>query len=155
MALRVTLKAINLAYKGYKTKFYRVAETKPELLIKNLRDRINNSYEMDGSLRRLKGISPYENPKVLGLYKFLRENITFTTELLTGIELFPFQHMAVKAMMQNDYFLGIWSRGMSKSFSTGIFALLDAMLNQGVHIGIISKSFRQSSLNHHLIIIKS
>ena len=80
------------------------------------------------------------------LYKFLKENVTFATELLTGIELFPFQHMAVKAMMQNDYFLGIWSRGMSKSFSTGIFALLDAMLNQGVHIGIISKSFRQSKM---------
>ena len=42
--------------------------------------------------------------------------------------------------------MGIWSRGMSKSFSTGIFALLDAMLNQGVHIGIISKSFRQSKM---------
>ena len=66
----------------------------------------------------------------LWLYKFLKENITFSTELLTGIELFPFQHMAVKAMMENDYFLGIWSRGMSKSFSTGIFALLDAMLHQ-------------------------
>lgn len=42
------------------------------------------------------------------LYKFLKENVTFTTQLLTGIELFPFQHMAVKAMMENDYFLGIW-----------------------------------------------
>lgn len=80
------------------------------------------------------------------LYKFMKENVSFTTELLTGIELFPFQHMAVKAMMENDYFLGIWSRGMSKSFSTGIFALLDACINQGVHIGIISKSFRQSKM---------
>ena len=87
-----------------------------------------------------------DNKAKLWLYKFLKENVTFTTELLTGIELFPFQHMAVKAMMENDYFLGIWSRGMSKSFSTGIFALLDAMINQGVHIGIISKSFRQSKM---------
>ena len=87
-----------------------------------------------------------ETKAKIWLYKFLKENVTFTTELLTGIELFPFQHMAVKAMMENDYFLGIWSRGMSKSFSTGIFALLDAMLNQGVHIGIISKSFRQSKM---------
>jgi len=87
-----------------------------------------------------------DNKAKYWLYKFLKENITFTTQLLTGIELFPFQHMAVKAMMENDYFLGIWSRGMSKSFSTGIFALLDAMLNQGVHIGIISKSFRQSKM---------
>ena len=35
---------------------------------------------------------------------------------------------------------------MSKSFSTGIFALLDAILNQGVQIGILSKSFRQSKM---------
>ena len=54
--------------------------------------------------------------------------------------------MAIKAMMESDYFLGIWSRGMSKSFSTGIFALLDAILNQGVQIGILSKSFRQSKM---------
>lgn len=49
-------------------------------------------------------------------------------------------------MMESDYFLGIWSRGMSKSFSTGVFALLDAIFNQGVQIGIISKSFRQSKM---------
>ena len=54
--------------------------------------------------------------------------------------------MAIKAMMESDYFLGIWSRGMSKSFSTGIFALLDAILHQGVQIGILSKSFRQSKM---------
>jgi hypothetical protein len=80
------------------------------------------------------------------LYKFLRENPSFACELFTGIKLFPFQHMAIKAMMESDYFLGIWSRGMSKSFSTGIFALLDAIMNQGVQIGILSKSFRQSKM---------
>ena len=80
------------------------------------------------------------------LYKFLRENPSFACELFTGVKLFPFQHMAIKAMMDSDYFLGIWSRGMSKSFSTGIFALLDAILNQGVQIGILSKSFRQSKM---------
>tara|TARA_R100000808_G_C2153429_1_gene163605 strand:- start:25 stop:1890 length:1866 start_codon:yes stop_codon:yes gene_type:complete len=83
--------------------------------------------------------------KVL-LYKFLKENPSFACELFTGVKLFPFQHMAIKAMMESDYFLGIWSRGMSKSFSTGIFALLDAILNQGVQIGILSKSFRQSKM---------
>ncbi len=77
------------------------------------------------------------------LYEFLRDNISFTTELFTGVKLFPFQHMAIKSMMQTDYFLGIWGRGMSKSFSTAIFAILDAIMNQGVQIGIISKSFRQ------------
>jgi hypothetical protein len=86
-----------------------------------------------------------DEAKIL-LYKFLRENPSFFSELITGVELFPFQHMAIKAMMETDYFLGIWSRGMSKSFSTAIFALLDAILHQGVHIGIISKSFRQSKM---------
>lgn len=80
------------------------------------------------------------------LYKFLRSNISFTSEVLLGVELFPFQHLAVRSMMETDYFLGIWGRGMSKSFSTAIFALLDAILNQGVHIGIISKTFRQSKM---------
>ena len=79
-------------------------------------------------------------------YKFLRENPSFASELLTGVSLFPFQHMSIKAMMETDYFLGIWSRGMSKSFSTAVYAILDAILHQGVHIGIISKSFRQAKM---------
>lgn len=78
------------------------------------------------------------------LYKFLRENITFTTSLVGGVDLFPFQHMAIKAMFETDYFMGVWSRGMSKSFTTGVYAFLDAILNQGVEIGILAASFRQS-----------
>ena len=87
-----------------------------------------------------------EREAKLLLYRFLRENPSFTSELLTGVQLFPFQHMAIKAMFNTDYFLGIWSRGLSKSFTTGVFAILDAIMNQGVHIGIISKSFRQSKM---------
>jgi hypothetical protein len=90
-------------------------------------------------------IEDEEEAKIL-LYKFLRENITFTTSLLSGVELFPFQHMAIKAMFETDYTLGVWSRGMSKSFTTGIYAFLDAIMNQGVEIGILSKSFRQSKM---------
>ena len=78
------------------------------------------------------------------LYKFLRENITFTTSLVSGVDLFPFQHMAIKAMFETDYFMGVWSRGMSKSFTTGVYAFLDAILHQGVEIGILAASFRQS-----------
>lgn len=67
-------------------------------------------------------------------------------ELFTGVKLFPFQHMAIKGMMKSDYFLGIWSRGMSKSFSTGMFTILDCILHQGIQTGILSKSFRQSKM---------
>jgi hypothetical protein len=91
------------------------------------------------------GFIEEKKAKVL-LYKFLRENPSFASELITGVSLFPFQHMAIKAMMETDYFLGIWSRGLSKSFTTGVFAILDSIFHQGVQIGIISKSFRQSRM---------
>mgnify|MGYP001290831624 FL=1 len=91
------------------------------------------------------GFMEEEEAKIL-LYKFLRENITFTTDLISGVKLFPFQHMAIKAMFETDYFMGVWSRGMSKSFTTAIYAYLEAILNQGVEIGILSKSFRQAKM---------
>lgn len=92
-----------------------------------------------------KGFLEEREAKLL-LYKFLRCNMTFATDLLAGVKLFPFQHMAVKSMFQTDYFLGVWSRGMSKSWTTGVFAFMDAILNQGVQIGILSKSFRQAKM---------
>lgn len=92
-----------------------------------------------------KGFIEEREARIL-LYKFLRENVTFSTDLLAGIKLFPFQHAAIKAMFETDYFMGVWSRGMSKSFTTGIFAFLDAIMNQGVEIGILSKSFRQAKM---------
>jgi len=87
-----------------------------------------------------------EKEAKIALYEFLRNNITFTTDLILGVKLFPFQHMAIKSMFETDYFLGVWARGMSKSFTTGVFAALDAILNQGVEIGILSKSFRQAKM---------
>jgi hypothetical protein len=87
-----------------------------------------------------------EKEAKLLLYEFLRENTTFAVDLMSGVKLFPFQHMAIKAMFETDYFMGVWARGMSKSFTTAIFAFLDAILNQGVEIGILSKSFRQAKM---------
>ena len=105
-----------------------------------------NREDLNSFLSNIDGfIEDEEEAKIL-LYKFLKENITFTTNLIAGVDLFPFQHMAIKAMFETDYTLGVWSRGMSKSFTTGIYAFLDAILNQGVEIGILSKSFRQSKM---------
>ncbi|MAR65818.1 MAG: hypothetical protein CL833_01060, partial [Crocinitomicaceae bacterium] len=101
--------------------------------------------DFNKQLSELKGFIEEKDAKIL-LYKFLRENITFTADLISGVQLFPFQHMAIKAMFETDYFMGVWSRGMSKSFTTAIYAYLDAILNQGVEIGILSKSFRQAKM---------
>lgn len=78
------------------------------------------------------------------LYKFLRENITYATNLLMGVKLFPLQHIMIKTMLNTDYTLGIVSRGGSKSWASGVFAGLDAALNQGIRTGILAASFRQS-----------
>ena len=74
--------------------------------------------DINAILMEKHGFLDEREAKIL-LYKFMRENITFTTELISGIRLFPFQHMAVKSMFSTDYFMGVWSRGMSKSFTTG------------------------------------
>ena len=43
-----------------------------------------------------------EGEAKLLLYKFLRENPSFTSELFTGVKLFPFQHMAINATAMLD-----------------------------------------------------
>ena len=107
--------------------------------------RTNEWENINGQILTKKGFLDEREAKIL-LYQFLKQNTTFAVDLMAGVKLFPFQHMAIKAMMESDYFLGIWARGMSKSFSAAIFAVMDAILNQGVEIGILSKSFRQAKM---------
>lgn len=78
------------------------------------------------------------------LVKFLKSNIGYTAKTIGGVDLFPFQEIAIKTMFKRDYILGVWSRGLSKSFSTAVFAFLHACFQPGAKIAIISRSFRQS-----------
>ena len=50
-----------------------------------------------------KGFLEEREAKIL-LYQFLKQNTTFAVDLMSGVKLFPFQHMAIKAMMESDYF---------------------------------------------------
>lgn len=104
-----------------------------------------NNFTNNEDILKIKGLLDEPDAKLL-LHDFLRNNITFTTNLIAGVDLFPFQHLAIKSMLETDYFLGIWSRGMSKSFSTAIYAFLDAIFNQGIQIGIMAATFRQSKM---------
>lgn len=80
------------------------------------------------------------------LYKFLRNNVAYSAELFLGVKLFPFQTMAIKGMMASDYSMFVFSRGMSKTFSTAIYILLECLLHPNAKIGVIAGSFRQSKL---------
>jgi len=107
---------------------------------KQRKQRVNKVNE---KLSKIEGYLEEKDAKLL-LYEFMRENISFSTRLLMGVDLFPFQHMMIKAMFEADYFMGILSRGGSKTYSTSIFLALYAIMNQGIHIGVVSASFRQS-----------
>ena len=110
------------------------------------KQRYRNDYsatEFNNYLKTLDGDLPDEEAKYL-LYKFLRANIAFTSELFLGVKLFPFQAMAIKGMMVSDYSMFVFSRGMSKTFSTAIYVLLECLLNPNANIGVIAGSFRQS-----------
>jgi len=78
------------------------------------------------------------------LYKFFLNNPGIATYLLMGVELLPFQRLLIKGMMQNDYTLAVLSRSGGKTWLTGVFVGLYALMHPGVHIGIISATFRQS-----------
>ena len=55
------------------------------------------------------------------LAKFLRNNIGFTTELLSGIKLAPYQEMILKGMMNRNFCMNVLGRGCGKTFLGGVF----------------------------------
>lgn len=87
-----------------------------------------------------------EKQASLLLTKFLASNLGLCAKIIGGVDVFPFQEIAIKTMFKRDYTLGIWSRGLSKSFSSAVFAFLYAIFQPGAKIAIISRSFRQSRL---------
>ncbi|MDB4314537.1 hypothetical protein N9955_00760 [bacterium] len=80
------------------------------------------------------------------LYLFLRNNITYAAEIFLGIRLFPFQALAIKGMMIADYSMLVFSRGMSKTFSTAVYILLECLFSPKANIGVIAGSFRQAKM---------
>jgi len=103
----------------------------------------HSASELNEQLKALEGGIKEEDARYY-LYKFLRNNISFTSEMFLGVRLFPFQAMAIKGMMVSDYSMFVFSRGMSKTFSTAIYVLLECLLNPKANIGVIAGSFRQS-----------
>jgi len=80
------------------------------------------------------------------LYKFLRNNVTYTTFMLLGVKLFPLQAMMIKAMMVGDFSMFVLSRGAGKTYCAAIYVLLELVLNQGIQIGVLSSSYRQARM---------
>lgn len=80
------------------------------------------------------------------LAEFLFHNPAFLMEIIGGIKMLPMQEMIVKGWSRNDYNLGVWGRGVSKSFTVSLFVLFWAIFNPGCRIVVASFTFKQSRM---------
>jgi hypothetical protein len=99
--------------------------------------------DWNAELRNIKGSLTDEEARV-SLCQFLRHNLKFTTFILTGIRLAPYQSLLVKAWFKKNFCLNVLGRGCGKTFSAGIFALLYAIFFPNEHILVVSATFRSS-----------
>ena len=74
------------------------------------------------------------------------DNFWFTCKFLFNIDLHPFQIMILKEFWNRKFPMLIASRGASKTFLLGIYAILRAIFHQGAKIVLTAGSFRQSKL---------
>lgn len=110
-------------------------------------DRVQySSRQLNEDLKQFDGRHLTEEEAKYWLYKFLRNNVSYSSDLFLGVKLFPFQAMAIKGMMISDYSMFVFSRGLSKTFSTAIYILLECLLSPKANIGVIAGSFRQSKM---------
>ena len=100
---------------------------------------------VNDEIEAIEGFIPEDQAQIL-LYKFLRANIGFASELLLGVTLFPFQHILIKSMMLGDFSMFVLSRGMSKTFSAAIYVMLQLLFRQDIKIGVLSSGFRQAKM---------
>ena len=59
------------------------------------------------------------------LAKFLRSNLGFTTELLSGIKLALYQEVTLKAFFNRNFNMRVWGRGCGKSFIAAVYCFLE------------------------------
>ena len=65
--------------------------------IKGIQESRNRFPDINKELLEIEGYLEEDEARIL-FYKFLRQNPSFAAEFITGVRLFPFQHMAIKGM---------------------------------------------------------
>lgn len=101
------------------------------------------SVDVNAELAKLKGDLSDKDAKI-SLAKFLRCNLGFTTELLTGIKLAPFQEITLRGLMNRNFSMCVWGRGCGKTFIASVFAVLQCIFEPNTKILIAGPTFRTS-----------
>lgn len=93
------------------------------------------------ALLELKGDLTDKQAK-LSLAKFFKSNLGFTTELISGIKLAPFQEITLKGLMNRNFSMCVWGRGCGKTFIASVFCFLQCIFEPGTKILIAGPTFR-------------
>ena len=96
---------------------------------------------LNQELLKLEGELSDKEAKIT-LAKFLRHNLAFTTELISGIKLAPFQEITLRGLMTRNFSMCVWGRGCGKTFIASVFAFLQCIFNPGTKILIAGPTFR-------------
>ncbi|NBP00124.1 MAG: hypothetical protein EBU90_08325 [Proteobacteria bacterium] len=92
-------------------------------------------------LSELKGFLNDKEAKIT-LAKFLRANIGFTTELVSGVKLAQYQEIHLKAFFNRNFNMCVFGRGCGKSFMAAVFCFLQCIFEPNTKILIAGPTFR-------------
>jgi hypothetical protein len=106
----------------------------PEKYIKEVKD-------INAELSQLKGYLNDKEAKI-SLAKFLRSNLGFSTELISGVKLAPYQEIHLKAMMNRNFNMCVFGRGCGKSFIAAVFCFLQCVFEPNTKILLAGPTFR-------------
>ena len=101
-------------------------------------------YDVNLDFKKLVGELEDKEAKIT-LAKFLYRNLGLTTSLLTGIELYPDQIITIKGMLKHNYSLCVWGRGVGKTWTAAVYAILQSIFYPGTTILIAGPTFRTST----------
>ncbi len=105
-------------------------------------DKYIKNLENDNEIfSKLKGQLEDRQAKIT-LAKFLRQNLYFTTYLLTGIKIAPYQEITLKGMFNRNFNMCVWGRGCGKSFIAGLYCVLQTIFEPNTKILIAGPTFR-------------
>jgi hypothetical protein len=96
---------------------------------------------LNEELLGLKGELPDRQAKIT-LAKFMRSNLGFTTELLSGIKLALYQEITLKAFFNRNFSMCVWGRGCGKSFIAAVYCFLQCIFEPKTKILIAGPTFR-------------
>lgn len=106
----------------------------PDKYIKEIKD-------VNAELSQLKGFLNDKEAKIT-LAKFLRANIGFSTELISGVKLAAYQEIHIKALLNRNFNLCVFGRGCGKSFIAAVFCFLQCVFEPNTKILIAGPTFR-------------